>query len=103
MTLVPNIHRLKSWPANYSAVLNGDKRAENRINDRNYLPGDFIALSEFDPALGDGGNYTGRAMLVRITHIIHGGAFGIIAGHCMLSIEVLAVYRQQASPALSAE
>ncbi|WP_225816963.1 DUF3850 domain-containing protein [Photorhabdus antumapuensis] len=44
---------------------NGKKKAEFRVNDREYKIGDFLALNEID----DNGNFTGRLISGKITHV----------------------------------
>ncbi|HAK8808767.1 TPA: DUF3850 domain-containing protein, partial [Salmonella enterica] len=45
-------------------VLSGNKKAEFRINDREFKCGDFLMLREWE------GEYTGNQFIVRITHIL---------------------------------
>lgn len=42
-------HILKCWPQYFDLLWTGKKRAEVRVNDRNYREGDFLVLREFDP------------------------------------------------------
>lgn len=87
-----HLHQLKTHPSAFRAVILGDKRAEFRKNDRGFSPGDVLVLSEFDPEpIITGGHFTGQNVLVRITHMVQGPAYGIPEGFAMLSIEVEAV------------
>lgn len=86
-------HELKCWPENFRAVLARDKTAEMRVNDRMFHVDDTLKLREWKPA-GDypqtrEGSYTGREIVVKITHIVYGPNFGIRLGYAMLSIEVM--------------
>jgi len=79
-------HNLKTHPYFYSLVLTGVKKYEVRVNDKDYRQGDFLVLSEFHPVKK---LLTGRRMLVKVTHVLHGGQYGIHIGWCILSIEVV--------------
>jgi len=64
------------------------KKAEFRKNDRNFLCGDTLVLTPVD----DNGEIVddlrgGETMELSITHIVHGPAFGIPNGYCMMSVE----------------
>ena len=48
-------HELKTWPVYFSAIWDGLKRFEVRLNDREYRTGDLLRLREYDE-----GRYTGR-------------------------------------------
>lgn len=58
------IHGLKIGPLYFNAVCNGEKKAELRINDRNYQCGDFLLLREW------AGEYSGNKLVVKVTHIL---------------------------------
>lgn len=45
----PTAHYLKTWPRYFDALWKGEKRAEVRVNDRDYQAGDYLALREYDP------------------------------------------------------
>jgi len=51
------IHKLKTWPIFFEAVMNGTKTFELRKNERNFKVGDRLDLMEYDP---DAENYTGK-------------------------------------------
>lgn len=57
------VHTLKIWPEFFQPVLDGVKRAELRLNDRNYRAGDVLFLREFIPA---DDSYSGRYVSVAI-------------------------------------
>lgn len=71
--------KLKILPQYFEEVANGNKRAELRFNDRGFKVGDVYDLEEFD-----GKTYTGRAITIRITHILEGFE-GLQKGWCMFS------------------
>ena len=77
-------HELKIWPSEFNAVKYDFKTAEFREEDREFEIGDDLLLQEYEP---DKQEYTGRTVLVGITHIVPGGNFGIPEGYCMLSIK----------------
>lgn len=58
------IHGLKIGPLYFNAVSNGEKKAELRINDRNFQCGDFLLLREWE------GEYTGNKLVAKVTHIL---------------------------------
>jgi hypothetical protein len=74
------IHDLKSWPEYFKDVVRGLKTVELRQNDRGYQEGDLLCLREWQPAPpissgvspAWGGRYTGRLVLVKVTHILVG-------------------------------
>lgn len=77
------VHRLKVWPEYFKAILEGKKRFEYRINDRNYGVGDVLHLFEFEPV---GSKYSGREMKVQITYAVFGPAWGLPDDAAILSI-----------------
>lgn len=76
-------HYLKTWPEHYKDVESGKKKAELRVNDRDFNTGHRLSLMEWDPKTEQ---YTGYACLVEITHILFGGSFGLEKGYVMMSI-----------------
>lgn len=60
------IHRLKSWPPFFNALVAGERMHELRRNDRDFVVGDLLELHEFDPTRGD---YTGRVATFSVTSI----------------------------------
>lgn len=80
-------HTLKIWPNHFEEVAEGRKKAEIRKDDRGFAVGDLLHLVEFDPAKCIAVRETGRTMTVAITHILHGGRFGLDPDYVMLSIE----------------
>ncbi|WP_304598684.1 DUF3850 domain-containing protein [Photorhabdus sp. CRCIA-P01] len=47
------------------AIDNGEKKAEFRVNDREYKTGDFLALNKID----DNRNFIGRLISGKITNV----------------------------------
>ncbi len=75
-------HDLKTHKTHFTAVWNGDKTAEIRLNDRDLKEGDFLVLRETTACY-----YTGRYLSARITHVLE-NFVGIADGFCMLSLAV---------------
>ncbi|EHF8592063.1 DUF3850 domain-containing protein [Salmonella enterica] len=57
------VHDLKIHPKYFEPVAAGKKRAEVRINDRDYNAGDTLILREYDPKKG----FTGQKVVALIT------------------------------------
>lgn len=77
-------HDLKILPEHFAAVVSGEKKAEFRLNDREFAVGDLLCLSEVKWTscyCGRTGNHT----YVRITHITDLAEWA--PGYVMLSIE----------------
>ena len=70
---------LKILPEFFEEVVNGNKRAELRLNDRDFKVGDIYALKEWD-----GKQFTDREITIRITHIVQGYK-GMEGNYCMFS------------------
>lgn len=77
------VHNLKTWPASFLPIWNGDKRHEFRKNDRNYQKGDELVLSEWD---NKSERFTGRVLKVKVTHIDYGPSWGIPGEYCVMSL-----------------
>lgn len=86
-------HTLKTDSEGFRAVYDGKKTHEIRFNDRDYKPGDQLALKET--------KYTGEEMkagkplictdagiLAKVTHVLHGPIYGLADGWVILSINV---------------
>lgn len=58
------VHEIKILPEYYQPVLDQRKSFEVRKNDRDYQPGDFILLNEFD-----GTKFTGRLSRAQILYV----------------------------------
>ena len=77
------LHELKIQSEHFAEVLAGRKTHEVRINDRDYQAGDCLNLREIDV----NGEYTDQEMNIQISHVLHGGQFGIADGWCVLSLK----------------
>lgn len=79
-----NTHNLKTHMAPFAAIASGTKKADLRLNDRNYQVGDILCLEEFNENTQE---RTGREIMARVTHIQEG--YGLQEGYVMLSIAKL--------------
>ncbi|CAI1155480.1 Domain of Uncharacterised Function with PDB structure [Serratia entomophila] len=79
-------HELKIKPEFLTAVINGEKKAEFRLNDRCFAVGDLLRLSEID-YLPEGGycGRTGNHTYVQVTHIADLSEW--VPGYVLLSIK----------------
>lgn len=60
-------HNLKTWPAYFQAVQDGDKTFEIRDNrDRGFQKGDTVTLEEYEPVKA---RYTGRKLDKLVTYV----------------------------------
>jgi hypothetical protein len=92
------LHDLKTWPEAFEAVMRGEKTHEARKNDRGFAVGDVLVLREWaphNPAECDwqataklAGNYTGRTLMVDVTHITQ-GLYGLPPDLAIMSIRSL--------------
>lgn len=67
-------HELKSHPESFGPVLDGTKRHEVRVFDRDYQEGDRILMREWNPATSA---YTGRQWTGRIGQVTKPGEWGL--------------------------
>jgi hypothetical protein len=82
------IHDLKCWIDPFEAIIDGKKKFEFRLNDRNYEVGDELHLNEWDPIRK---KHTGRSTYQEVTYILRNG-FGLPEGYCIMSIEKVRVF-----------
>lgn len=85
------VHELECWPPHWEDVDSERKRVEIRRNDRGYQVGDVLVLREWNPEMliseiGLDGPYTGRVCHRTVTHVLHGGEFGLAGGYVALSL-----------------
>jgi len=76
-------HDLKTWPEHFQKVKKGLKKVELRKNDRDFQIGDGLNLEEWDPETE---KYTGDKKYMIVSHILHGGQFGLEKGYVVMSI-----------------
>jgi hypothetical protein len=79
---MPMTHVLKSWPAAFEALWEGEMVAQYRRDD-GFQVGDTARLNEYDPAAD---RLTGRWIEAIITDVRRGPFAEIGMGHAMLSI-----------------
>ncbi len=84
--------KLKTLPQYFEEVVKGNKKAELRLNDRDFKVGDIYELEEYD-----GKTYTGRSVTVRITHILEGFE-GLAKGWCMFSFITIGEAKEENNP-----
>ena len=78
------VHELKTESGPYDAIAAGTKTFEFRRNDRDYRVGDVLQLRRYD---AETESYCPGAFLYRgVSYIVHGPAFGIPDGYCVMSI-----------------
>ncbi|WP_080190236.1 DUF3850 domain-containing protein [Salmonella enterica] len=75
------VHELKIYPQYFADVKVGVKRAELRLNDRNYRAGDVLRLCEYNAR-----ELTGAVVDVDVTHVADVGYW--CPGYVVLSIEL---------------
>ena len=81
---LPSVHKLKTWPQSFEPMWKGLKTAEFRRNDQRFREGDLLLFYEYRP---DGNvGYTGRLLIAKVTHIVHGPYFDIPDGYCVMSV-----------------
>lgn len=78
--------KIKCWPEFFEPIRLGNKRAEFRLDDRDYQVFDILIIQEWNP---NNLRYTGRQVKRLISHKVAGGYFGIPKGYCMLSLKTL--------------
>lgn len=77
----PERHILKTWPQYFKVIVDGSKKFEVRLNDRNFKVGDTLELREYDPAKQE---YCGRYTERIVTYVLTG--WGIQPGYCCMSL-----------------
>ncbi len=107
MSNVHRDHHLKTHPSQYRDAESGGKYCEFRRDDRDYEVGDTLVLHWFDPSPSEApapGLNAARAysdvcdkqneqdcrhepLRRKVTHILHGGRFGVPVGYCIMSVE----------------
>jgi hypothetical protein len=77
------VHELKTAAESFDAIDLRLKKAEVRLNDRDYQPGDLLALRRLDDT---GAIEPGSPLVMRVTHVFQGGRFGLEQGYVLLSL-----------------
>lgn len=89
-------HSLKTWPAFFQRVWDGDKPFELRKDDRNYEEGDILILKEWHPGRR---RYTGRGIIAVVKCIVRDAPeFGLMPGHCIMGIREVDRYPTPTPP-----
>lgn len=78
-------HDLKIWPEFFTAIVEGKKTFEIRVNDRDFKVGDILILREWHNLLE---KYTGRIVSRKVTYITQ-GAFGLPDDICVMSLKFM--------------
>ena len=79
------IHKLKSYPYNFKAVVDGTMSFQLRVADRDYRVGDLLFLQEYDEESG----YSGRTQVTRINNVIMGD--GLDVEYVILNMELVSL------------
>lgn len=77
-------HVLKIRSCYFLDVQSGAKPFEIRKNDRDYKVGDRLLLFE----IAEDDTETGQSVAVKVTYILHGPAYGLIEGYCIMGIKL---------------
>jgi hypothetical protein len=81
------VHSLKCASGAFDAIIDGRKRFEYRLNDREFHVGDTLELHEIvDAARFNLAGLTGRTSRCRVTYIVRGQDYGVPLGYCVMSI-----------------
>lgn len=82
-------HRIKTWPEQFQAQLDGDVDFQIRINDRMYNRGDILHQCEYipEPNRPHEGTFTGREMRHEIVFVLNG--YGLQPGFVALQLRNL--------------
>lgn len=85
---MPKTHNIRVHERFWSALHSEKKKAEFRLNDRDYQTGDMLSMIPVNDAGAELNDVVGQVPQVfHVTHIVHGPDFGIPEGYCMMSIE----------------
>lgn len=79
------IHRLKTHPAPFDAIMRGDKTFEYRKNDRDFREGDKLVLCRFDPEQPKS-PWDEPLVVADVGFVLYGPDFGVPDGYCVLSL-----------------
>ena len=79
-------HKIRTLPEPFEASQSGVKNYEIRIKDRLYQVGDEVVLMEYFP---DKDDISGRQLSGVITHITHGGVYGIDKKYVVFQLDFI--------------
>lgn len=82
-----NQHLLKIAPEYFTAIVDGRKKFEVRLNDKNFQVNDILLLSEWC-----NGMYSGRVITAKITYTLKDTSF-VKEGFIVMSIAVMNVFQ----------
>ncbi|MCE5270783.1 DUF3850 domain-containing protein [bacterium] len=80
------VHELKCWPEFFEEIRDGRKTCDLRKDDRHYRVGDNLLLQEWSPEIE---KFTGRQLIVQVTHILDEPKWGLQPGWVALSIKAV--------------
>lgn len=80
--LQEHTHFLKTDTKPFEHVARGVKTFEIRVNDRDFFPGDYLVLCEWN---GTEESYTGRFLIRQISFMIQ-GEYGLPANLCVMGL-----------------
>ena len=83
---VERVHKLKTWPRYYSALVDGSKTFEVRRDDRRFREGDILLLREWLPNVE---RYTGRECARVVTYCLRGPGLGVETGFVVMAIRYI--------------
>jgi len=79
------IHKLRTYPPEFTQSMFGNKSFELRVDDRDYRLGDYLALEEWDPETKE---YSGRSIMRQVTYILK-GRFGLPDNMVIMAVVVV--------------
>jgi hypothetical protein len=103
-------HELKTDPEVFQAMWDGLKTYELRYNDRDFQKGDILILKQTERSAEELDylndcmpsnsikketfevEYTGRELKMLVTHVLHGPAYGLVDGWCIMSVKVYSIW-----------
>lgn len=77
------IHELKTHSKYFGAVASGEKTFELRKNDRDFQKRDILRLVEWSK---EDDIPLGYHLNLQVKYILHGPAFGLQEGHCIMAL-----------------
>jgi len=77
------VHLIKSDAGNFNLMKSGEKAADIRYNDKNFLEGDVLAVNEYDYI---NKRFTGRHIIFEITDVKN-DICGLSVGYVLLKLK----------------